>query len=104
MFDIGETCDGGGPGGAGVDGLTNPTGAEGLNAGDGDPATGPVDEKGIVLVGAEVGGGLKADPSGLEATGPDDPKGLIAGGGAAAKGVAAGRPRKFGRPGFSVAI
>lgn len=57
-----------------------------------------------MLEGAEVGGGLKEDPSGLEATRPDDVKGLIAGGGAAAKGVAAGRPGKFGRPEFSVAI
>jgi len=42
-----------------------------------------------VLAGAEVGGGL-------EATGPDDTNGLVAGGGAAAKGLAAGLPGKFG--------
>lgn len=43
-------------------------------------------------------------PSGLPATGPDDEKGLIAGGGPAAKGLPAGRPGTFGRPGFPDAI
>lgn len=87
-FEIGGTCDGGGPGG-GADGSLNAVGTAGLNVGAWDPARGPDDEKGIVLAGAEVGGGL-------EATGPDDTKGLVAGGGAAAKGLAAGLPGKFG--------
>lgn len=84
--------------------MVKPLGGEGLNPGRGGPAIGQGDEKAIVLVRVDCGGGLTPEPSGLAAIGSDDIKGLIAGGGPVANGIETGRPGTLGRPGLPVAI